>query len=96
MPRRDFESRTFLNGRLDRTAFVATHVRAAGKGSVDAGVVIGDCQRTLTLDFDLYSADRADAEAMLEKLETLQKSIGDFARQYRLHIRQAGLLDGGD
>jgi hypothetical protein len=86
----DFFSRQFLNVDPSLTAFIQTEITPCGKESVNGNIRISDCSRQIDLDF--YVSDRDDVAMKLEKLETLQQEIREFARRYRVALRAKGLL----
>jgi hypothetical protein len=78
-----FFKRQWLNGDLGMAAIEA-RIDVSGVGeehhSVDAGITISDCNRQITLDFDVYG-DTDDVPEKLAKIRRLRLAICQFERE---------------
>lgn len=79
--------REFLNNDPDLTAFVSWHVSVPdneGSTFVEANFKVADCNRIVSLDFDMYGDDEDDIN---EKLDRLVTSAIEFRKTMKQALR---------
>lgn len=90
---RRFYRRRFLNrARFHQGAHVIADVDVEtwdGRRSVQADLVVADCSRCVTLDFQVST--RADAANALHKLGVLRSVLEEFELAYRAALDEADL-----
>lgn len=87
--RRLFARRTWLNRDLSARAAISGHVlleqwttaKGEARQSISSDLVISDCTRTVTLEFDVYNGGDSALDRR-EKLARLRKFVADWSAAY--------------
>ena len=78
---KDIVKRKWLNKlHYHSVAFIRTRIERpkVGWDWLDADIIIGDCSRQITLDFDVKRGDKSDLSNALYKLDTLINTLQEF------------------